>query len=783
MTTDSLLVRRLKTSNSRNNEILVKPCCVGENQSHNSSTSALTDESLSSHQTISERGIGGGGNGNHTPTSKKSIKTFSQCIESYNNQKNKATVKPKAISRRRSIVSGSSDAGVVAVTMLPHRSSSLEEPYQNSEKKPQSHRRRSSLLGSNADDKIKNHLPDAEPTRMATKKKKPSTGRRRRSLLATPTTSESSKSTVVSETTSSTTVDDNIDNPDNSVTTTIPSSKTKSSQQRRRGSLNTMFTTNSASSSSSGSLSNEDSRGKKKSTSGAEKKNIRRRNSLNHSEEDNTFVASQKPTSQKPRRRSSLTLFSSSSATLEPDDKGRSKIPATTNNNTNNIDEKKKKKTRRRNSLDHCVVDDDVIPVSSQKPTSQRRRGSLNLFSSFSNSSEDSHRVVEDVPTASPKTSTSKQGRRGSFNLLSNFSNPPPSSSSSLENVVKNVIPKSPKKPNSTKRRGSLNLFSNISFSVDDVVIPASPKKPNSTRRRGSLNLFSNISSSDHPPPKTSDVFCEEEKKPTSLRRRSLLGSVIGVDNNSIDAMNKSVISGISNISFNSSKNSLDLGSPPKPKPRRRMSLTGKSSTHEECNVGASSTIDGGYQVNQDSSKAARKKEKSTTSKPNEDDDSEMRHNRKGPFRRRSSLGSTCSVDQFQKTEQEQKSKPWSLRRNSLSGSNHSVTSIENKINVHDYISDLRTQHGLSKFSRNMLMDTIAKQVSKDLAASNGTKCTQTNYYGNVGQGESVSTILETMTTRKGTAKENILNPYFKEFGLGMTKGKDGLIYMCQVFK
>ena len=118
-----------------------------------------------------------------------------------------------------------------------------------------------------------------------------------------------------------------------------------------------------------------------------------------------------------------------------------------------------------------------------------------------------------------------------------------------------------------------------------------------------------------------------------------------------------------------------------------------------------------------------------------------------------------------------------------MSGSStHSLGSVE-IVNVHEYIADLRGKHGLQKFSRNMLMDTIAKQVSRDLAASKGTKCTPTNYHGNVGQGESVGQILDKMTTRKGTARDNILNTYFKEFGLGMSKGKDGIIYMCQVFK
>jgi len=116
--------------------------------------------------------------------------------------------------------------------------------------------------------------------------------------------------------------------------------------------------------------------------------------------------------------------------------------------------------------------------------------------------------------------------------------------------------------------------------------------------------------------------------------------------------------------------------------------------------------------------------------------------------------------------------------------SGHSQTSSSvSPVRVHDILNRSRAKRGLPDFSRNMLMDTLAKQVAQDLAASVGTHCTPTNYHGNVGQGETVRNILKTMLTQEGTARANILNPSFSEVGISMAKGKDGLIYMCQLFQ
>eukprot|EP00934_Nitzschia_sp_Nitz4_P002188 Nitzschia sp. Nitz4//scaffold1_size375055//46068//47321//NITZ4_000219-RA/size375055-processed-gene-0.410-mRNA-1//-1//CDS//3329540874//2188//frame0 len=114
--------------------------------------------------------------------------------------------------------------------------------------------------------------------------------------------------------------------------------------------------------------------------------------------------------------------------------------------------------------------------------------------------------------------------------------------------------------------------------------------------------------------------------------------------------------------------------------------------------------------------------------------------------------------------------------------STQSIKSVT--VKPHDLVNKSRAKRGLPEFSRNMLMDTIAMQVAHDLAASNGTKCTPTSYHGNVGQGETVKNIHRTMMSQKGgTARANILASQFSEMGVAMARGKDGMIYMCQLFK
>lgn len=104
--------------------------------------------------------------------------------------------------------------------------------------------------------------------------------------------------------------------------------------------------------------------------------------------------------------------------------------------------------------------------------------------------------------------------------------------------------------------------------------------------------------------------------------------------------------------------------------------------------------------------------------------------------------------------------------------------------NPFELVNKARVKRHLHEYTRNMLMDTLAKQVAIELAASNGSRCTPTSYHGNVGQGESIESIHKTMMKQKGrTARSNLLAPHFNEIGIGMARSKEGLIYLCQLFK
>jgi uncharacterized protein YkwD len=410
--------------------------------------------------------------------------------------------------------------------------------------------------------------------------------------------------------------------------------------------------------------------------------------------------------------------------------------------------EPKKPKSHRRRSLFGSTPTED-IEEEPKKTTSTRRRSMLGSTSTSEDElgrtpdmSDDS---LDQYDSVAPQKPASR--RRGSLTGIF--------ASAKLEEDQSDSV--APKKP-ASRRRGSLTGIFASAEPEEDQSDSVAPKKP-ASRRRGSLTgLFA----SAEPEEDQSDSVAP--KKPASRRRGSLTGLFGSSDraNGELVRPPKDAESVTSrSITSRASSNSGHMPPPSpstKPKSRRRMSLTRKS-------MDASSGENG----HQEGKKENSKKKDKCKKKSSEDE------TKKPSSRRILSIGKDSARSSTPET-------PRSRRKSLSCSSTHSVSSVENNVNVHEIISELRVKSGLQTFSRNMLMDTIAKQVSRDLAASKGTKCTPTNYYGNVGQGESVEHILDTMTTRKGTAKENILNPHFKEFGLGMTR-KDGLIYMCQVFK
>jgi hypothetical protein len=135
--------------------------------------------------------------------------------------------------------------------------------------------------------------------------------------------------------------------------------------------------------------------------------------------------------------------------------------------------------------------------------------------------------------------------------------------------------------------------------------------------------------------------------------------------------------------------------------------------------------------------------------------------------------------------------------RGSISrASNHSASSsgttgatIKPRIsNVYELVNYERTKRGLQPFSRNMLLDSVARDIAEDLAKSRGADISQEmEYHGNIGKGKSIDEIHATMMRdRNGTSRLSILSKDFREFGISTCKGFGpdcGSVYMCQLFK
>lgn len=101
----------------------------------------------------------------------------------------------------------------------------------------------------------------------------------------------------------------------------------------------------------------------------------------------------------------------------------------------------------------------------------------------------------------------------------------------------------------------------------------------------------------------------------------------------------------------------------------------------------------------------------------------------------------------------------------------------------HVLVNRERMKRGLRPLTRNVPMDQLARKCSETMAESSGIQALPTTYVGNVLRGENIRAIhRSTMLQKQGRERANILNPYFQDFGVGTCKGKDGMLYMCQLF-
>ena len=101
----------------------------------------------------------------------------------------------------------------------------------------------------------------------------------------------------------------------------------------------------------------------------------------------------------------------------------------------------------------------------------------------------------------------------------------------------------------------------------------------------------------------------------------------------------------------------------------------------------------------------------------------------------------------------------------------------------HVLVNRERMKRGLRPLTRNLKMDELAREHAQKMADSAGVTPIQTTFVGNVLRGESIRSIHKaTMLSSEGRERHNLLNPYFQDFGVGTAKGKDGMLYMCQLF-
>jgi len=391
-----------------------------------------------------------------------------------------------------------------------------------------------------------------------------------------------------------------------------------------------------------------------------------------------------------------------------------------------------------------------------------------------------------------------------------------------------------PKKPSSRRR---LSLFGS---STPDEDTEVAPQKPSSRRR----SLFGSSTKPDAPaleidddPSERSESTCSS-RPPPAARRRSLFGS----SNPSLDETigrsmpprpNKSGSgqSSVASDSSHSTRKSTDMGAQDKNRGVDRARSMESPLKKKKNKVNRGSGLGGSWSFNNtDGGKMrGRRSEVNGSGEKTRLDDPQQSPStpRKTPGSfRRLSLGSLIGGGNGSGQDsdiEETPKKPQSSRRASVTGgsgtknspsdssnTDHTrssrvrrrgstggsgpparATSAPTKgaaapaiVNPYELVNKARAKKGLPEFSRNMLMDTLAKQVAVDLAASHGAKCTPTSYHGNVGQGEGIEKIHKTMMKQKeGVARANLLAAHFNEIGIGLARGKDGLIYMCQLFQ
>jgi hypothetical protein len=179
-------------------------------------------------------------------------------------------------------------------------------------------------------------------------------------------------------------------------------------------------------------------------------------------------------------------------------------------------------------------------------------------------------------------------------------------------------------------------------------------------------------------------------------------------------------------------------------------------------------------------------------SKPDEGDNDKKAQRRQ----RRNSLLGPASSEHISRTHQmdesmgrrgslDAKSLHSTRRKSSLSTSSKHTSSNTNIVprDIHWLINQERRARKMYLLERCLVLDALAKSMAQEMM--NGHAPSPSDYYGNVGKGESLDGIHQTiMQDVKGQSRKNILSQDFHEFGAAVCQAKKGgLLVMVALFK
>lgn len=164
-------------------------------------------------------------------------------------------------------------------------------------------------------------------------------------------------------------------------------------------------------------------------------------------------------------------------------------------------------------------------------------------------------------------------------------------------------------------------------------------------------------------------------------------------------------------------------------------------------------------------------------------------HKSASPTRRKSSIR---HFERRRSMEHSRRSPTDSLRIKS----DEKRSGAKGELRSHEFLNRERLLRNLAPFTRTSALDKIAQAHAIRLAReqivvhSVGSAAelhvkleAQTSVAENVQCGTSVSEIHEMTMTQVGSSSYNNILGQFEEVGIGKARGKDGLLYMCQVFR